>query len=197
MISPLFFALFVFQESSAPQQQLESIRSARQDEPSCAVDVRWRSSSLPQGVWNAQTVVTASLVSTIKTPEESCRPASIQIRANYYDQAGAFVCGGDNILTQRDANQTTHFEIRPLSTAYFFKWREVSGKEPGMSQRLICYDRTGREVRDPNSSSVLVKVFATVIPRRGGVAVAETSIPFPNMGVRQRPPSQTILPQRP
>ena len=195
MISPLLFALFVFQESSAPQQRLESQRPARQDEPLCAVDVRWRSASLPQGAWNTQTVVPVSLISTIKTSEVSCRPASIQIRANYYDQAGAFVCGGDNILTQREANQTTHFEIRPLSTTYFFKWREGSDKEPGKSHRLICYDRTGREVRDPNSSSVLVKVFATIIPKRGGVAVAETSIPFPNTGVRQGPPSQTILPR--
>lgn len=196
MISSFLVAVLVFQESTAPQRQLEQIRTVRRSDPSCPVDVRWRATSLPQGAWNAQTVVKVSLLSTLKTPEDFCRPATIQIRANYYDQTGAFVCGGDSVLTQQAATQSTHFEIRPLSTAYFFKWRDGSGKEPGNPHRLICYDGTGSEVRDPNSRAVLVKVFATVIPKRGGVAVAETSIPLPRAAARQGPPFQTILPRR-
>lgn len=196
MISSLLVALLAFQENTAAQQQAEQTRSVRKDESQCTVDVRWRPNSLPQGLWNGQTVVTLSLASTIETAEDFCRPASIQIRANYYDPTGAFVCGGDSILTQREAAQITHFEIRPLSTAYFFKWRNDSDREPGSSHRLMCYDGTGREVHDPNARSALVKIFATVIPRRGGVAIAETSIPFPRTGSRQSPPIQTVLPGR-
>lgn len=188
MIYSLVFALLGVQQNPAQQQQpgdqkqsLDQIRTLRQDElkPGCTADASWRFASPPQGAWDAQPVVTLTLLSSVRVPRDSCLPAAVHVRVNYYDGGGAFVCGCDTVLTQRDATQNTYFEIRPLNIEYFFRRHDGPTGEQSDSRRLICYDRRGFEIREPNDRSASVKVFATVFPKSGGLAIAETTIPLP------------------
>ncbi|MNC95095.1 hypothetical protein D3C83_121190 [compost metagenome] len=73
---------------------------------------------------------------------------------------------------------------------YFAKWRDAPTWEQSNFHRLICYDYEGIEVRDPAARAVMLKLFVTVLPRRGGLATDELQIAIP-----RPPPQQGLTPR--
>ena len=215
MMYPLLFALLGLQQNAVEQQQLERMEQTLQQvqqaqrqiselrqsmdqvrtllanelKPVCSADVRWWPVSSTRPI-DPQTPVSYSLLSTVSAPADACLSAEIRITVNYFD-AGGFVCSGGASLSQREAIQNFSFEFRPLTVEYFFKWRDGPTWEQSNYHRLICYDREGLEVREPGAQSASVKMFATVLPKRGGLAIAEAefALPRPIAPPRQNVPS--------
>ena len=186
MITSLLFVLLGFSQdvdqqarSSAAQalSEVAALRSLVQRElrPGCSASVRWQLGNSAKAL-DPQTPVAAGLVSMVSAPRDACLSAELRITANYYDGNGAFICSGSLSLSQPDAVQNTLFEFRPYLSDYFAKWKDAPTWEQSTFHRLVCNDYDGIEVRDPSSRAVLLKVFATVLPQRGGLASDELQI---------------------
>jgi hypothetical protein len=159
---------------------LDRMRTDLLNDPkaTCAALVSWQPLASTRVV-DAQTAVTALLVSMVSAPSAECLNADIRITANYFAENGAFVCSGGVTAAQTANVQNTLFELRPLNLEYFAKWRDGPTWERSNFHRLSCGDYEGIEDRDPASRARTVKLIATVLPKRGGVATAELILSLP------------------
>ena len=202
MITPVLLILLGFQQSNAQLEQrteqlsqqvsqvgreVAAIRSSldqvqnflRDDTRSvCSAEVKWQQVTAAANL-DPQSPVKVSLISMVSLPREACLNAETRIPANYPASGGTFLCSGSVSLGQVDTVQNTYFEFRPVLLDYFAKWRDAATWEQSNFHRMICYDREGIEVRDPASQASTVKLFATVLPKRGGLATDEVQITIP------------------
>jgi hypothetical protein len=147
-------------------------------------------------VIDAQSAVTALLVSMVSAPSAECLNADIRITANYFTENGAFVCSGGVTAAQAANVQNTLFEFRPLNLEYFAKWRDSPTWERSNFHRLSCGDYEGIEDRDPASRARTVKLIATVLPKRGGIATAELILSLPATAPVSQPGTFSRTPGR-
>jgi len=187
MIATLLFMFLGFSQDSTDSQarasaaqalsEVGDLRRVVQNElrPGCSASVRWQPGNAARAL-DPQTPVAVGLVSMVSAPRESCLNAELRITANYYDGNGTFVCSGTILLAQGDFVQNTLFEFRPYLLDYFSKWKDGPTWEQSTFHRLVCNDYDGIEVRDPSSRATLLKLFATVLPRRGGLGSDELQI---------------------
>jgi hypothetical protein len=172
------------------KQSVDQVRTQLREIAMCSAEVRWL--SLGTQAVDAQKATPLSVLSTISQPADSCLSAELKITANFYDQRGMFVCGGSVSVPQTALVQQILFEIQPLNLEYFIKWRDGQSWERSNFHRLTCYDYDLVENRDPGSQSSSVKLFATVLPKRGGVATADMALTLPAQAVVPRRP--TVIP---
>jgi hypothetical protein len=115
----------------------------------------------------------------VSAPASNCLGAEIRLTANYYDVNSVFVCGGTIMVAQKDLIQNTYFEFRPMVLDYFAKWRDGPSWEQSNFHRLVCLDRNGIEIRDHESRSTTLRLFASVFPKKGGLATSELTVTLP------------------
>jgi hypothetical protein len=170
----------------------EQIRTEIQKVSNCEADVQWLPLSSSRAV-DPQLPIAISLFSVVSQPSESCLGAEVRITANYYDAKGAFVCSGSLGVPQMVNVQNHLFEFRPTALEYFMKWRDGQTWDRSNYHLLKCFDYDGIENRDPAPMAASVKLFATVLPRRGGVARSEITftLPVPT----QAPPPRPSVPR--
>jgi hypothetical protein len=166
----------------------EQIRTEIQKVSNCEADVQWLPLSTSRAV-DPQVPIAISLFSAVSKPDESCLGAEVRITANYYDAKGAFVCSGSLGVPQTVNVQNHIFEFRPMVLEYFMKWRDGQTWDRSNYHLLKCFDYDGIENRDPAPMAASVKLFATVLPRRGGVARSEITftLPVPTQASPPRP----------
>jgi hypothetical protein len=166
----------------------EQIRSEIQKVSNCEADVQWLPLSASRAV-DPQAPIAISLLSAVSKPDESCLGAEVRITANYYDAKGAFVCSGSLGVPQSVNVQNHIFEFRPMALEYFMKWRDGQTWDRSNYHLLKCFDYDGIENRDPAPMAASVRLNATVLPRRGGVARSEITftLPVPTQAPPPRP----------
>ena len=168
------------QARSSAEQALREVGALRQVvqselRPGCSASVRWQAGSSLRAQ-DPQTPIAVGLVSMVSAPRDACLNAELRITANYYEGSGAFICSGTVSLPQVDLVQNTLFEFRPYLSDYFAKWKDAPTWEQSTFHRLVCNDYDGIESRDPSSRAALLKLFITVLPKRGGLATDELNI---------------------
>jgi hypothetical protein len=159
---------------------LERMRTDLLNDPNstCSAVASWQALGSTR-VTDAQSPVTVLLVSMVSAPSAECLNADIRITANYFAENGGFVCSGGVTAAQAANVQNTLFEFRPMTPEYFAKWRDGPTWERSNFHRLSCGDYEGIEDRDPASRARTVKLIATVLPKRGGIATAELILSLP------------------
>ena len=205
MIRPLFLVFLGLQslQAQSPELQrvergiadvrdsLEAIRSKVESDlkPQCSAEVKWQPGDSAQ-VAGPQSSVNINLFSVVSQPRDSCLNAEIRITANFY-MSGEFVCSGTLALAQNDVVQNTYLEVRPFYMEQFLKWRDAQTWEQSSYHSMPCFDREGIEVRDPANYATLLKLFAIVLPKSGGLASSEFQITLPRpANTTQRPASR-------
>jgi hypothetical protein len=206
MITPLLFALLGLQQQPATSQAAEmtfqrlgelqrqvndlkeqlsnlnknneQTRSDIQRIATCEANVEWIPLSASRSV-DPQIPIAISLFSAVSKPDEGCLNAEVRVTANYYDAKGGFVCGGSLNVPQAISVQNHLFEFRPTQLEYFMKWRDGQTWDRSNYHLLKCFDYEGIENRDPAPMAGSLRLFATVLPRRGGVARSEITFTLP------------------
>lgn len=188
MIAPLFLLFFAAQDATqADVNRLQSevqrlatevsrTQALVQSElrPMCTAEARFQGGDLR--ITTEDTPVRMNVFGIVSNPTDTCLPAEIRISATYFDGAGTFVCGGSTSVLQTIAVQNTTFEFRPYQLEVFIRWWDG----PTLRQQpLICKDYQGNELRNPTDYAAAVKVWATIAPKRGGLATAEIQIALP------------------
>ncbi len=162
----------------AVNKNAEQIRAEVQKTATCDADVQWIPLSASRTV-DPQLPIAISLFSAVSKPEESCLDAEVRILANYYDAKGGYICGGTVSIPQTINVQNHLFEFQPMTLEQFVKWRNGQTWDRSTYRTLRCYDYEGLENRDPAPVASSLKLFATVLPRRGGLAKAEITFTMP------------------
>jgi hypothetical protein len=165
------------QQATDAQHQISELKQTvvNETKPGCSAAIRWQVAS-PLRSTDPQAAVVADLISMVSSPRDVCLDAEIRITANYYAENGMMICSGYSPVSQTDLVQNIHLEIRPLLLDYFLKWKDGPTWEQSSFHRLPCYDYNGIEVRDPVSQAAVLRVMATVLPKRGGLATEELQI---------------------
>jgi hypothetical protein len=156
----------------------DQVRTEVQKIATCEAQVQWLPLSGGRTV-DATTPLMLSLFSSVSRPGEGCLDAEVIITANYYGQGGSFVCGGSVKVPQSVHVQNHLFEFRPLTLEYFMKWRDGQTWDRSNYHLLKCFDYEGIENRDPTKQATSIKLFATVLPKRGGVATTDITFTLP------------------
>jgi len=168
------------QQATDAQRQISELKQTVTNEtkPGCSAAVRWQiANSLASS--DPQSAVVGDLISMVSNPRDVCLEAEIRITANYYAENGVLICSGFSSVPQTDSVQNIHLEIRPLLLDYFLKWKDGPTWEQSTFHRLLCYDYNGIEVHDPVPQAKVLRVIATVLPKRGGLASEELQINIP------------------
>jgi hypothetical protein len=168
------------QQSVDLRPALDRMRADLLNDPkaTCSAIASWQPLASTRVV-DAQSAVTVLLVSMVSAPSSECLNADIRITANYFAEDGSFVCSGGVTAAQAANVQNTLFEFRPLNLEYFAKWRDGPTWERSNFHRLNCGDYDGLEDRDPSSRARTMKLIATVLPKRGGIASTEIVVNLP------------------
>jgi len=142
--------------------------------PMCSSESRFQAGDLR--IYGADTPIRTNLFSMVSTPADACLSAEIRITATFLDSAGAFVCSGTSTIPQSAHVQNTFLEFRPYELEVFLKWWDG----PTLKQQaLVCRDYQGNEMRVPTESAGLLRIYATVFPKRGGLSTSELQIAIP------------------
>jgi hypothetical protein len=159
---------------------LDRMRTDLMNDPSstCSAVASWQALGSTR-VIDAQSPVTVLLVSMVSAPSADCLNADIRITANYFAENGGFVCSGGVTAAQAANVQNTLFEFRPMNLEYFAKWKDAPTWERSNFHRLSCGDYEGIEDRDPAARARTVKLIATILPKRGGIATTELLLSLP------------------
>jgi hypothetical protein len=192
MITPLLMLFLGVQQDiqavrgdvSNLREAIERLRVDVKNQAFCSAEAKWLVQNQNNLFADPQKPISLALMSMVSTPNE-CLPAEVKITANYYDPKGVFVCTGSLSVGQPANVQNLMFEFQPLNLEYFMKWRDGPTWDRSTYTRLNCFDYEGIESRDPGSQSTSVRLFATVLPKRGGLASTEVTLTLP-----QPPPNR-------
>jgi len=170
------------QEVQRLSSELTRTQAVLQNElrPMCSSESRLQPGDLR--ITNPDTPFRANLFGMVSTPSESCLPADIRVSASFFDSTGAFVCSGTVTIVQSAHVQNTLFEFRPYESEVFLKWWDG----PILRQQtLICRDYQGTDLRNPADYASLLKIYATIFPKRGGLSTSEIQVSLPRLPRRQ------------
>jgi hypothetical protein len=196
MVLPLLLLLFGFQDNSQLQSELSQLRSdvqrlnselnrtqtTLQNElrPFCSAESRLQAGDVR--ITGYDIPVRANFFGMVSSPAESCLPANVLISATYFDASGAFVCGGTTTIPQQASIQNTLLEFRPYELEAFLRWWDG----PTLKQQiLVCRDYQGNEMRGPTEYATSLKIFASLFPKRGGIATSELQVNLPRLPRRE------------
>jgi hypothetical protein len=147
--------------------------------PMCSAESRLQAAEVR--VTNIETPIRVNLFGIVSNPAESCLPADIRISATFHDDSGTFICGGSVVVPQTSFVQNTAVEFRPYELEVFLKWWDG----PTLKQQtLVCRDYQGNDMRNPAEHATRLKVFATIAPKRGGLATSEMQLILPRLQTR-------------
>ncbi len=192
MMMPLLLLLVGLQDNSQLQGELNRLNTEVQKlsselsqtqttlqnelRPMCSAESRLQTGDLR--ITGTDTPVRTNLFGIVSTPSESCLPAEVRISASYFDPTGNFVCSGTSTFVQNSNIQNTVLEFRPYELEIFLKWWEG----PTLKQEsLICRDYQGNELRNPTDYATSLRIYATILPRRGGLATSEIQLTLPRL----------------